>query len=629
MVFRTLVVFSYTHLVFKYREVVHIMSSLSINKKLIAISFIFVCLPVVILGSYWYSASTSTIEDSAIASNERIVTQTSEYLNLYVSNLETSTYPFLSNPHIQTLINRSSLTPYEYLLLSESIEKGLFAQMLYGRDDLVGLSVLGKNGMQVSDYSRSKEMLDMRSIRQRNQLLLSDMDEMDDFHMTGIRYIGSEPVLTVTRKIPSSKSYLFEGLLVVDLNLEQIAGICSNVSKDDLHLWIADTQNGRILYHPDKSRINDLLPFSLKEKFTADPSGLIHEYESSSENILLYEESALTQWAVALEQPKDAVVSDLLNLRTTTIYLFVVIMLVTLLVMGGFSLQISRALSLLQRFMKRVQSGDFTIPITGLTGRRDEIGGLFRSYSHMVGELKRLIDEVQTAKLKERELSLKQKESALQAMQSQINPHFLYNTLEVINAHAIIDNQMVISKMTTSLADLFRYNLKNAHQIVTLREEIGHLRAYLDIQSARYRKLNIDIRIEEHVLDQIPLVRLTLQPLVENAFIHGYQHHRLPPSYIGLTGEAGIDGNYILRIIDHGKGMDNERKIQLNQFFNKMNEWNEASYSKIQSSGIGLSSVHERLLLSFGEHYGLSIHSSDASGTVIEVRLPMRQKARP
>lgn len=78
--------------------------------------------------------------------------------------------------------------------------------MLYGRDDLVGLSVLAKNGMQVSDYSRSEEMLDMRSIRQRNRLLLADMDQMDDFHMTGIRYIGSEPVLTLIRKIPSSKA---------------------------------------------------------------------------------------------------------------------------------------------------------------------------------------------------------------------------------------------------------------------------------------------------------------------------------------------------------------------------------------------------------------------------------------
>ncbi|SDX80210.1 sensor histidine kinase [Paenibacillus sp. PDC88] len=608
---------------------VHILSSLSINKRLIAISLIFVCLPVIILGSYWYNASTRTIEESAIASNERIVTQTSEYLNLYISNLETSTYPFLSNPHIQTLINRSSMTPYEYLKLSDAIEKGLFAQMLYGRDDLVGLSVLAKNGMQVSDYSRSEEMLDMRSIRQRNRLLLADMDQMDDFHMTGIRYIGSEPVLTLIRKIPSSKSYLYEGLLVVDLNLDQIAGICSNVSREDLHLWIADTQNNRILYHPDKERINDLLPASLAEKFSAEPAGLIHEYEGNSENILLYEEATLSKWAVALEQPKNAIVFELLNLRSTTVYLFVVIMLVTLLVMGGFSLQISRALSLLQHFMKRIQSGDFSTPITRMTGRKDEIGGLFRSYSHMVGELKRLVSEVQSAKLKERELSLKQKESALHAMQSQINPHFLYNTLEVINAHAILDNQMVISRMTTSLADLFRYNLKNAHQIVTLREEIGHLRAYLDIQKARYRKLTVDICIEESVMDQIPLVRLTLQPLVENAFIHGYQHHRLPPSYIGLTGTVDTDGNYILRITDHGKGMEENRMEMLNQYFLNGEE-SRVEWEPLQSSGIGLTSVHERLRLSFECDYGLTIHSSGPAGTVIEIKLPLHlQTARP
>ncbi|WP_211748735.1 sensor histidine kinase [Paenibacillus sp. Marseille-Q4541] len=593
------------------------LKNLSINKKLITISLLFVCLPVLLLGAYWYNASTATIEKSTIASNQRIVTQTNEYLNLYIAGLETSTYPFLSNASIQSLVNSRSLSPYAYLKLSESIEKGMFAQMLYGRDDLVGMSLVAKNGFIVSDYTRATEMLDMGQITHRNRLLLGKMEQMDDFHIEGIRYVGTEPVLTVTRKIPSNQSYLFEGLLVVDLNLSQIAGICKNVSHHELEVWIADATSGHIIYHPDNPRIGTSLTPSLVRDLTFSKTGLLHEYEASHQNILLYEHSPQTDWIVALEQPKNAVVGELLDLRATAIYCFAVIMIVTVFILGGFSLQISRALSLLERFMKRVQTGDFTLPITKMTERHDEIGKLFRSHAHMVDELKRLVDEVQSAKLKEREHELAQKESALQAMQSQINPHFLYNTLEVINSHAIMENNQVISKMTTSLADLFRYNLKNAHQIVTLREEIGHLRAYLDIQSARYRKLTMDIDLDESMLDHVYLVRLTLQPLVENAFIHGYQNHRLPPTYIGLA-LSHEQGRYILHIKDVGHGMNEAEKNRLNAYFQQ----EELLHQAIASSGIGLGSVHERIRLSFGDEYGLFIASSDQKGTHLEVRLP-------
>lgn len=594
------------------------LKNLTMNKKLITISLLFICLPVLLLGTYWYTASTKTIEESTIASNQRIVTQTKEYLNLYITGLETSTYPSLSSASVQNLINSRSLSPYAYLKLSESIEKGIFAQMIYGRDDVVGMSLVAKNGYIVSDYTRAPELLNMDQMKHRNQLLLGKMDQMDDFHIEGIRYVGSEPVLTVTRKIPSSQSYLFEGMLIVDLRLSQIAGICKNISDHELEIWITDAPSGQVIYHPDQARIGTSLAPSLAHELTSSKTGLLHEYETDLQNILLYEHSAQTDWIVTLEQPKDAVIGELLDLRNTAIYFFACIMIVTVFILGGFSLQISRALSLLERLMKRVQTGDFSLPITRMTERRDEIGKLFRSYAHMVGELKRLVKEVQSAKLKEREHDLAQKESALQAMQSQINPHFLYNTLEVINSHAIMENNQIISKMTTSLADLFRYNLKNAHQIVTLREEIGHLRAYLDIQAARYRKLKIDIELDESTLDYVYLIRLTLQPLAENAFIHGYQNHRLPPAYIGLALSREED-RYILHIKDKGYGMSDEKRQQLNAYFQQ-----EPMSRAIASKGIGLTSVHERIRLSFGDGYGLYIASSNREGTHIEVRLPNR-----
>lgn len=597
--------------------------ALSINRRLLLLIIFGIGIPVSMMSWLWYASSTKTIEQSAIATNKSIIKQTNEYLDLYISSLENSTYPFVNHPEIQQLLDAPALTPFRYYTISEKVEDDLFGQMIYGRSDIIGMSLVADNQRQITDYSRADKPVNMKDIRTRNLNYLQQMESMDNYQVLGVSKIGSTPVLTVARKLHSSTSYLYKGLLIVDLNLQQIDSISNTATPGGFTVWIA-SRNGEIVYHPDTSLTGARIPREVMKGIHEGNSGYFRHGPASDETLVIYENSHITDWIVIADIPLRKVIGNLIHLRNLSLIAAVILVVITLSVVGGYSLFLTRSLTFLQKLMAHVENGDFTIRSHSNSRRKDEIGLVYRSFFKMVGELNRLVKEVHSSKLKEQELIIKQKESALQSMQSHINPHFLYNSLEIINSHAIMENNRDISRMTGALAHMFRYNTGNAGQIVTLREELTHIRSYLTIQQARFRHLEVDIRMDEYWSNRISTVRLTLQPLVENAFIHGY--HGQKPTYIGIMGEPAQDYFSVI-VIDRGIGMSEETRKRFNNRFNDGDLQATTSTGDTVTSGIGLLNVHQRLQLTFGSDYGLHIiESAPGKGTIFEIRLPYRLK---
>ena len=166
---------------------------------------------------------------------------------------------------------------------------------------------------------------------------------------------------------------------------------------------------------------------------------------------------------------------------------------------------------------------------------------------------------------------------------------------------------MEISRMTRALAHMFRYNIGHAGSVVPLREEMTHVQYYLDLQSARFRRLRIDMNLNERDLNRVNAVRLTLQPIVENVFIHGYRGKK--PSYLGISSRA--EANYFAIIIrDKGIGMTAETLWLIRQILQtreKPGEGMQPNDGEETTSGIGLLNVHQRLQLTFGDEYGLQL----------------------
>ncbi|MDQ0914851.1 two-component system sensor histidine kinase YesM [Paenibacillus sp. V4I5] len=588
--------------------------ALTIKAKLVFIILFFLCVPLLAFGTLWYSSSTESIEKNAIGYSEQLVRQINGQLDSYFGDLQRVTYPLLLHPQIQTFMKLDPNDQYERFLISKKISDELFPAIIFGRPDIYGLSIVSKSGTVTSSYNAiaAKASYDLYK-----DALTGDQN----YKITGLSVIDSTTVLTITRRFVDTLTYQSTGLLVVHVRMNEIIKICEKIKLGQSgFVWIMD-QDGKVIYHPEKEKWGKAINTQHIQPNLQEPRGYYVETINDTKKLIITDRSPLTGWTLISEVPLKELNGDLVRWRNVTVWIGLLLVSLALFLVGGFSLYLTQSLLHLRRLMRRAEEGDLNVRAP--EKRNDEIGGLNRSFNRMVGEIQRLIVEIQHSRQKEIEMELRQRESALLVMQSQINPHFLYNTLEIMNSYAIIEGVKPISRMATSLADIFRYSIGYPQQSVTLKEELRYISTYLEIQQERFKTLRVELNFQEEDLPGVLALRLMIQPLVENVFKHGYERHRVKPTYIGITGERSEDG-YILRIEDEGKGMDNELKKEYNLAFNN-NEVNLRSDSGVITNGssesIGLWNVHQRIRLSFGSPYGLYITKSNETGTVVEMKL--------
>ena len=251
--------------------------------------------------------------------------------------------------------------------------------------------------------------------------------------------------------------------------------------------------------------------------------------------------------------------------------------------------------------MRTLQEGDLTVRIA--SDREDELGQMSRNFNIMANELEQ---NVQEKIEKQKELNA----SHIAMMQAQLNPHFLYNTLDSIiwMAEGKKNEEVVI--MTASLARLLRQSISNEDELVTVGQEIEYVRSYLTIQKMRYKdKLEFEIKADPSIT-QVPIIRLVLQPLVENAIYHGLKYK---DSKGLLTVHGYMKGeNAVIDITDDGVGMDEET---LKHIYDK----HKVNY---RSNGVGVYNVQQRLVLYYGKDYGIIYHSEKGKGTTASVVIP-------
>lgn len=246
------------------------------------------------------------------------------------------------------------------------------------------------------------------------------------------------------------------------------------------------------------------------------------------------------------------------------------------------------------------------------SGRKDEIGILYREYNNMVEELNSYIRTEYQNKL----ITL---DAQMKSLEARINSHFLFNTLESINSMAELADQDQISTMALSLGNMFRYAIKTQSELVTLQQEIAHVLDYVAIQKIRYDgRFHLDIMVDTSLYSQ-RVLKLILQPLVENALIHGLNHCHAGDI---ICISAHIDHpNLFITISDNGQGMSEEQKQLLYQNLSKDATFTEIGVRSKQS--IGLKNIQSRIELYYGKGYGLSINSTMGKGTSITIKIPV------
>ncbi|MBZ4645968.1 MAG: sensor histidine kinase [Clostridia bacterium] len=321
---------------------------------------------------------------------------------------------------------------------------------------------------------------------------------------------------------------------------------------------------------------------------------LIIHMMKNSYLIILYSTIPYTNWKIVNVIPRDILMQKSFKLKRQT-QIFGIIFIVLVVLMASYtSIYISTPITRLAKVVKKVELGDLSVRVS--VDSKDEVGQLGVAFNNMLAQINNLMNKVYQEENKKREAELK-------ALQAQINPHFLYNTLNTIKWMAVIQKADSISKMIVSLIKLLEFSGKRIGEFVSIEQELEHAKNYIFLQKIRYNdKFIVNYDIDEKLL-HYKTIKLILQPIIENAIFHGIE----PKGGVGTIQItlSQINDKLKFEIIDDGIGMD--INIDKDRKF----------------SGLGIENVNERLVRYFGEQSSLKIYSSINRGTKVMFYLPI------
>jgi len=398
----------------------------------------------------------------------------------------------------------------------------------------------------------------------------------------------------------------YVALLTVDIDIKVFDRILSELRPTkNSDIYILD-QQGTVAVHPGEEKPGDPLPHLLFNQITEkhtekDASGSFTE----DGYLFSYKKMDSLGWTIVSQSPVGEMNGELNAFNRIMLFIIVLCVILGLIMALFLANNISSPIQKFVRSLSHLKEGNFSIPVQ--YKRKDEFAYLFSQYNKMIARVGELIQKLYITEVMKKEAELK-------ALQAQINPHFLYNTLDSINWIALKHNVQEISTMVTSLSDFFRYNLSKGNNMIPLEDELKQVQSYLSIQQVRFHeKLEYRLAVSPDVL-QGYTVKLILQPIVENAILHGIEKRR--GKGIILLDACLVDGTVRVTVSDNGVGADPE---QLNRLLNEPHPESSKSY--------GIRNVHQRIKQVYGDNYGLTFEANEEGpGLKVTVRFPFIAK---
>lgn len=441
----------------------------------------------------------------------------------------------------------------------------------------------------------------MALLEQPNQLVMIPTHRQDYYLNSGTN------VLTFARNLidvvgSAGLDGKVVGSLYMDISLDAFEDIFERLTVDQHDGMYVVDQNGWILFSNKTDRIG--------QSFHASDSDAYQYVTQDLPN---------AGWRVIGEVNKDELFRKINGIKGT-IALVIALSIVSLIIVAvWFSNNLSNPIRVIIRHMAKVESGDFDtqVPVRS----PDEIGMLARGFNKMTDRLKNYIDEVYVAQIK-------QKQAELTALKSQIRPHYLYNTLEVIRMSAVANDDEEVADMILALSRQLKYVLDYGEETVTLLDEKTNIEQYFKLMELRYgeHRLAMDIRIGVDLLD-CKLPKLSIQPLVENAIYHGIMP-KISKGTIRISADI-VEDKLVITVDDDGIGMDRDKLEQLKVKLSGNSIGGSAGdvpSNQHDNGGIGVKNVHDRLVALYGPGNGVHLNSTPDIGTSVRLYLPYRRE---
>ncbi|MFC0213010.1 sensor histidine kinase [Paenibacillus chartarius] len=582
----------------------------TLTLRLLIFSGFLVVFPLLLLGIIAYRESSTHLEKQATAASWQIIEQVRSHIEYYITGFEIDSIKLLNQPEMRSFLLIQNREQLEQSGL-EAIILQLLKDTSYSRSDIAGMKIIldGITVVEIADPAAQPDVDDQtadawyRSLPDNGDIVLvSRTIRVRD---------RNEPVISMMKRLSSPYTLEPVGTLVMDINFKRIQEVSEKVTVGRTGFLTILNESGYYMYHPDSSVLGMRDTSDMVSRMKSHDNGFFL-VKDGAEEYVTFSYSPYLKWYIMTSYPKRELLLGVETIGRTLLWTVVCILGIAYVLGFGLAASLVRPLRHLQRLMQKVKRGDLTA--RAVVESKDEIGQLTHDFNKMVERLGVLLEEVYVTKLREQDMTLRQRETELKMLQSQMNPHFLYNSLETIRGMALDKGAQDISSMTTALARLLRYNLDNSSTLVTLKEELAVCDMYLRIQSFRFEdKLRYSFHIPEWAFAQ-KVVKFSLQPLIENGVIHGTEP-REGLVNITISAQLESEGRFSIRIQDTGIGISEDRLAQIQCDLKERD-------ASAGGAHIGIVNVHRRIAQLFGEDYGLHLTSERNRGTEVTICFP-------
>lgn len=552
-----------------------------------------------ILGVVLYVRFSALSREEIIQSTQKMMEQTGESLEDYLISMRQ-----ISDAAYYNVIKENDLSAQ-----SQEVQEGLNLLYEANRDSLRSIAVYNDSGslMLAEPVASQKEDPDVT----RQDWFLQAMEEMENMHFSTphiqnlfddntYRYYWVISLSRVVELTSGGNSRM--GVLLVDMDYSSISRMLNqiNTMNNGQYYYLCDSE-GEIIYHRQQIQISDGIRSESSKTAAACKDGVYDEVFEGQRRKVLVNTISYTGWKLVGVIPYTAFTHGMINIRLFIILLMLLMGMMLVFISRMVSVRISRPILKLNHSVMEYEAGKKPEIYIGGSREIRYLGYSIRSSYEQIQELMRRILWEQNERRK----------SELDALQSQINPHFLYNTLDSITWMIEGGRNDEASYMITQLARFFRISLSGGRTIISVRDEVQHARSYMNIQKIRYKdafSVAFDVAPEA---ESCCVVKLILQPLLENAINYGVSAMD-DCGEIRVTGRLE-EGDVILTVEDNGIGIPPEEAELLLTDDRRVHK---------KGSGVGLVNVNNRIQVLFGKAYGLSIESEPDEGTKIIIRIP-------
>lgn len=566
------------------KKLLHWFNGIKLRYKLAIFYSLFCFLPVMLL--FWLSflQMRSIIDDKGKMNLQSYLQQSVSSMDRTLDGYNSLSDYIAFDRTLAEVFSMEYGTPYEqYEQLTQKVDP-ILRTASYFHGGMQQITIYTDNGMVKHDTTVAP---------------VSEIEETDWYQKTlehpGLNWFVNYPEKTLfsARKLAFSGAREGVNILYMDVDYQKLFTPYAETLISECGLYITD-QEGKLVF--EESRFS-----GKNQNYDLTYSEFLEQRDrGSADYTILCEQSNTTGWTVWLYQPVGLVGESMRPIGVMAGVTILICIFAAVLAYFITSGMVSGRIERLTCLMQEVQEGSMDMQVG--SDDRDEIGMLYRGFGSMMKRIRTLINEVYLGKIT-------QKEAELKALQAQINPHFLYNTLSLINWKALAAGEEDISRMTLAMSTFYRTALNRGRNVLQVEAELSNTRAYLEIQSMLHDgDFDYEIEVQPEIL-QCESLNLILQPLVENAIHHGIEEKTDGRGKISVRGWKE-DNCVWFMVEDNGVGM--EQKVA-------------DKILTMESKGYGVRNVDERIRLCYGEKYAMKVESVVGKGTKMTIHFPAKQ----